>query len=51
MTIKLENDSKKHSGFDDSKYVTIKEEAKLKKKFTIIMVVTLVIGTLIFLIF
>lgn len=48
MTIKLENDSKKHSGFDDSKYVTIKEEAKLKKKFTIIMVVTLVIGTLIF---
>ena len=48
MAIKLENDSKKHSGFDDSNYVTIAEEAKLKKRFTIIMVVVLVLGTLIF---
>ena len=48
MAIKLENDSKKHSGFDDSNYGTIAEEAKLKKRFTIIMVVVLVLGTLIF---
>ena len=37
MGLKLENDN--HSGFDDSNYVTIDEEKKLKKKFTIIMIV------------
>lgn len=46
MGLKLENDN--HSGFDDSNYVTIDEEKKLKKKFTIIMIVALVLGTLIF---
>ncbi len=46
MGLKLENDN--HSGFDDSNYVTIAEEKKLKKKFTIIMIVALVLGTLIF---
>ena len=45
MGLKLENDN--HSGFDDSNYVTIDEEKKLKKKFTIIMIVALVLGTLI----
>ena len=46
MGLKLENDN--HSGFDDSNYVTIDEEKKLKKRFTIIMIVALVLGTLIF---
>lgn len=46
MGLKLENDN--HSGFDDSNYVTIDEEKKLKKKFTIIMIAALVLGTLIF---
>ena len=46
MGLKLENDN--HSGFDDRNYVTIDEEKKLKKKFTIIMIVALVLGTLIF---
>lgn len=46
MGLKLENDN--HSSFDDSNYVTIDEEKKLKKKFTIIMIVALVLGTLIF---
>lgn len=46
MGLKLENDN--HSGFDDSNYVTIDEEKKLKKKFTIIMIVALVLGTLVF---
>lgn len=46
MELKLENDN--HSGFDDSNYVTIDEEKKLKKKFTIIMIAALVLGTLIF---
>ena len=46
MGLKLENDN--HSGFDDSNYVTIDEEKKLKKKFTIIMIVALVLGTLMF---
>ena len=50
MAIKLENgnSSSDHSGFDDSNYVTVDEETKLKKKFTIIMIVTLTVGTLIF---
>lgn len=46
MGLKLENDN--HSGFDDSNYVTIDEEKKLKKRFTIIMIVALILGTLIF---
>ena len=46
MGLKLENDN--HSGLDDSNYVTIDEEKKLKKKITIIMIVALVLGTLIF---
>lgn len=46
MGLKLENDN--HSGFDDSNYVSIDEEKKLKKRFTIIMIVALVLGTLIF---
>ena len=46
MGLKLENDN--HSGFDDSNYVTIDEEKKLKKRFTIIMIVALVLGILIF---
>lgn len=46
MGLKLENDN--HSGFDDSNYVTIDEEKQLKKKFTIIMIVALILGTLIF---
>ena len=45
MKLKLEND--KHSGFDDKNYVTIDEEKKLKKKFTLIMIIVLVLGTLI----
>lgn len=45
MKLKLEND--KHSGFDDTNYVTIDEEKKLKKKFTLIMIIVLVLGTLI----
>ena len=45
MKLTLEND--KHSGFDDKNYVTRDEEKKLKKKFTLIMIIVLVLGTLI----